>query len=63
MRRRIETETPSARTRMVVLIDEELVKLLRHMAIDRSTTMGALVERAIRDLLEARGTLDRGSGA
>ena len=58
MRAPAETGEPR-RTRIVVLIDGELVRLLRHMAIDRSTTIRALVERAIRDLLEARGSLDK----
>lgn len=53
----------AVRRRIVVQIDGELVRLLRHMAVDRSTTMAALIERAVRDLLEGRGALDSGRGA
>ena len=48
------------RKRIVVRIDAELVRLLRHMAVDRSETMAILIERAVQDLLEARGALDTG---
>lgn len=36
-------------------LDEELMTVLKHLAVDERTPMNHLVEEAIRDLLKKRG--------
>lgn len=43
-------------------IDEELVKRLKHLAVDEDASLGNLLEEAIRDLLQkyANNTKEKG---
>lgn len=36
-------------------IDDDLLKKLKHLAVDEDLSIGALLEEAIRELLEKRG--------
>ena len=55
----VETDGPPEKVRFTVHLPADLVRLVKHEAIDEETSLSRLVERALTDYLRSHGKASR----